>query len=380
MLVPACWSPAIAQESAPTGPAVTATSALITVPITEPPPPATTALTDSTTTTPSTQAPPTSPAQAPTTAGVVPAPPTTFVPTTFVSTTRPPSTSTTVPFTGPTPPGAIPTEACAATRPPGVIAYPGSTFPGCRIVAYYGNPLSNRMGVLGEGTPTFMLTRLAQTTQAWRSADPTLTTICALELIVTTAQASPGRDRLYRARMKDALIATVLAWARSSGCVLILDVQVGRSKVSAEIPHLIPWLELADVHLALDPEWAMAADQVPGQVIGSMDATDVNGAVDLLARIVSERKIPPKILVVHRFTSTMLTNPRALRLDPRVQLLINMDGFGTPARKVGSYAVARAGTAVEHFGLKLFYKIDRPTMSPVEALSFNPRPVFINYQ
>ena len=37
---------------------------------------------------------------------------------------------------------------------------PGSILPGKRIVAYYGNPLSKRMGILGEIPPDQMLARL----------------------------------------------------------------------------------------------------------------------------------------------------------------------------------------------------------------------------
>ncbi len=38
----------------------------------------------------------------------------------------------------------------AAKWPAGPAPLPGAIFPGKRIVAFYGNPLSKKMGVLGE--------------------------------------------------------------------------------------------------------------------------------------------------------------------------------------------------------------------------------------
>jgi len=49
---------------------------------------------------------------------------------------------------------------------------PGSILPGHRIVAYYGNPLSKKMGILGELPPDQMLARLDKEIAAWSRADP----------------------------------------------------------------------------------------------------------------------------------------------------------------------------------------------------------------
>ena len=59
----------------------------------------------------------------------------------------------------------------------------------------------------------------------------------------------------------------------------------------------------------------------------------MNYAVKLLADIVDRKKLPPKVLVVHRFTQRMLTNHEQIKLDPRVQVVIDMDGFGAPWHK-----------------------------------------------
>lgn len=249
-----------------------------------------------------------------------------------------------------------------------------------RVIAFYGNPRSTRMGILGEIPPEQMMAKLEGVAAQWHTADSTLPVRPALHLIVTVAQAGPGRDGMYRLRHGDALIQPVAEWAESKGWLLFLDVQVGRSTVAKELEWLVPWLRKPWVHLALDPEFAMPPDGVPGKRIGSMDARDVNVAVDLLARLVDEGGLPPKMLVVHRFTEKMLTNHEQIRLDPRVQVVLHMDGFGTPALKRSIYDVIVTRRPIQFAGLKLFYKNDKPMMTPAEILALRPLPVYIQYQ
>jgi hypothetical protein len=250
-----------------------------------------------------------------------------------------------------------------------------------RVIAYYGNPLSTRMGILGEIPPEQMMRRLEAIAAEWTAADSARPAMPALHLIVTVAPASAGADGMYRLRHGDALIERVASWAESKGWLLFLDVQVGRSSVAAEIPRLIPWLKKPWVHLALDPEFAMPADQVPGKRIGTLDAADINHAQALLAKLVDEGQLPPKILVVHRFTERMVTNHRLIDADPRVQVVIDMDGFGTPALKRNIYDYIVNRRPVQFAGLKLFYKNDKPMLTPREVLaSFFPTPVYIQYQ
>jgi hypothetical protein len=48
---------------------------------------------------------------------------------------------------------------------------PGAILPQRRIVAFYGNPLSKKMGVLGEYPVDEMLTRLDEEVRRWQEAD-----------------------------------------------------------------------------------------------------------------------------------------------------------------------------------------------------------------
>lgn len=251
---------------------------------------------------------------------------------------------------------------------------------GTRWVTYYGNPLSKRMGILGEIPPEEMMDRLAKQAAEWRAADPATRVQPALELVATVASDQPGQGGLYRTRMPEAVIDKVLQWARSRGWPLILDIQIGHSKVRPEVERLYKYLEMPDVHLALDPEFDMPRKQVPGTRIGTTDAEDVNVAIILLSKLVKEKGLPPKLLIVHRFTEPMLRRHKLVRLDPNVQVAIVMDGFGHPALKKKIYRVIVKKEPVQFGGFKLFYKNDVPLMKPAEVLEMEPKPAVIIYQ
>ena len=257
---------------------------------------------------------------------------------------------------------------------------PGALLPEHLIIAYYGNPKSTRMGILGQLPPNEMLPQLERTAREWAKAEPGRKVVPALHLIATVAQGKPGSGGKYRLRHSDQLIEQVLGWAEERGWLVFLDVQIGHSTVADELPHLVKYLERPYVHLALDPEFAMKLGGVPGQRIGTLDATDINVAVQLLADIVEKKKVPPKVLVVHRFTQRMLTNHDQIKLDPRVQVVIDMDGFGAPWLKEDAYKFFIAPEPVQFTGFKLFYKNDKPMMSPERVLELWPSPVYIQYQ
>jgi hypothetical protein len=90
------------------------------------------------------------------------------------------------------------------------------------------------------------------------------------------------------------------------------------------------------------------------------------------------------VLVVHRFTKPMLTNAAKIKRDPRVQVVIHMDGWGPPSLKRDSYAAYVYAEPVQFTGFKLFYKNDRkyggPIMTPSQLLALTPKPLYIQYQ
>jgi hypothetical protein len=258
---------------------------------------------------------------------------------------------------------------------------PESIIPEHRIVAFYGNPLSTRMGILGEIPPDEMLQRLEKVATTWAAADSGQKVLPALHLIATVAQSYPGPARKYRLQMPDSVINRVASWAEERGWILFLDIQVGVSTVEEELKVLVPYLKRPYIHLALDPEFAMKDGKRPGtDWMGRMDASEVNHAIRVLAKIVEEHQLPPKVLVVHRFTRNMLTNASQIRLDPRVQVVIDMDGWGSPGSKMGAYRWFVVRHPVQYTGFKLFYKNDKPMMTPEQVLELYPKPMYIQYQ
>lgn len=260
----------------------------------------------------------------------------------------------------------------------------GSILPNKRIVAYYGNPLSKRMGILGEVPHEEMLSRLDKEVAAWEKADPSTPVQPALHMVAVTAQGQPGRGAKYRLRMTDATIQKVMDWAEKRNAIVFLDIQVGHASLQEEIPALENFLKLPNVHLGVDPEFAMKDGSVPGRKIGTFDAADLNYATNYLAQLVKEHQLPPKVFVVHRFTQRMVTNYKDIKLHPEVQIVMHMDGWGPPELKKGTYRHFIYKEPVQYTGFKLFYNNDtkkgHALMKPEQILKLQPQPVYIQYQ
>ena len=259
---------------------------------------------------------------------------------------------------------------------------PGSLLPAKRIVAFYGNPLSKRMGILGEFETDDMLRKLDEEVAAWNKADPQHPVQPALHLIAIVAQGDAGRDGKYRLRMDSTVIEKVYGWAKRRNAVLFVDVQVGLSTLQQELPWLERFLKRPDVHLGIDPEFSMKDGGRPGKKIGTYDAADINYATKFLADLVDKYKLPPKVLVVHRFTRKGVTNYTSITLDPKVQIVMDMDGFGAPWLKRDSYYSYIKKEPVQFAGWKQFSKLrnDNPPTSRESILRLWPTPLYIQVQ
>jgi hypothetical protein len=261
----------------------------------------------------------------------------------------------------------------------------GAILPFHRIVAYYGNFYSKGMGVLGQYPEDVMIAKLQAEVAKWNAADPSTPVMPAIEYIDVTAQGSPGKDGKYRLRMPDSQIDEALRIAEKVHGIVILDVQLGLSTLPAELPLLDTYLKMPNVHLALDPEFAMKGGAKPGTVIGTLDASDINYASQYLAKLVQDNNLPPKILIVHRFTQPMVTHYYNITPLPEVQIIMDMDGWGSPSKKIGTYNAFIAPEPVQFTGFKLFYKNDvlppsTRLLTPAELLKLKPIPNFIQFQ
>lgn len=261
---------------------------------------------------------------------------------------------------------------------------PGSILPFKRIIAFYGNLYSKQMGILGELPKAEVLAKLQQEVDAWKEADSILEVQPALHYIAVTAQSLPGKGGKYRLRMPFSQIDSVLKMAEPMNAIVFLDIQVGLSTLEAEVPQLEKYLKLPNVHLGIDPEFSMKGGQKPGSVIGEFNDADINFTSGYLSKLVKENNIPPKILVVHRFTQGMVKNYRQIVKRPEVQLVMHMDGWGHPAKKINTYKQFIAKEPVEYTGFKLFYKNDLKNkgrlLTPAELVKLKPQPVYIQYQ
>lgn len=261
----------------------------------------------------------------------------------------------------------------------------GAILPFKRVVAYYGNFYSKGMGVLGEYPADKMLMMLASTTAEWTAADPTTPVVPAIHYIAAVAQDRAGKDGKYVLRMPDDQIEHALDLANRIHGLVFLDIQVGLSSLDYELPMLEKYLKMPQVHLGIDPEFSMKYGNRPGTVIGTYDATDVNYAAQYLAGLVQRNHLPPKILVVHRFTQDMVTNYKKILPLPEVEIVMDMDGWGSQDKKKGTYDRVIAPEPVQFTGIKLFYKNDiKPPSTGLlttdEVLRLTPAPIYVQYQ
>jgi hypothetical protein len=263
---------------------------------------------------------------------------------------------------------------------------PGAILPFKRIVAYYGNLFSKRMGILGQLPPKEMLARLDIEVKNWEKADSKTPVQPALHYIAVVASGVKGKDGKFRTRMPDKQIDSVLTIARMrKNMIVILDIQVGLSRIEDELPRLEKYLKMPNVHLGIDAEFSMKNGKRPSTSIGTFDATDVNYCSTYLAKLVRDNHLTPKVFIVHRFTQHMITNSRNIKMHPEVQIVMNMDGWGEPSLKKGTYYFFIYKEPVQFTGFKLFYindlkKAPNHMMTPDEILKLKPVPIYIQYQ
>jgi hypothetical protein len=250
--------------------------------------------------------------------------------------------------------------------------------PGYRVVAYYGAPQDDELGILGIGSPRRAARRLER--QARPYARPRRPVLPAFELIaaIVTREAGEGGD--HSMRQDPATIGRYLRAARRHRMLLLLDIQPGYAPFLEEAKALERWLKEPDVGLALDPEWSMKPPLLPAQEIGSTDAATVNEVSRYLSGLVRRHDLPQKLLVVHRFTGDMIQDESRLEQDPGVALVVNVDGFGDQPNKISKYREFTRGKRDRHHGFKLFYREDLNLMPPRRVMRLRPRPELVVYE
>ncbi len=277
--------------------------------------------------------------------------------------------------------GDAPSAASAVAPPVSTSELPRggrSIFPAYRVVAFYGAPQARALGALGIGTPDAAAARLAKAARPYakksRPVQP------AFELIATIAAAAPGDDGLYRIHQSDRIIGRYLSAARRAKALLVLDIQPGRGDFLSEARRLEKWLSQPDVGIALDPEWHVGPDGVPGKVIGSVTAEQINEVSAYVSAFVADHDLPDKLFVVHQFTPDMIRNKERIARRLGLAVTMNVDGFGNQANKIGKYHEFTSELTRFHNGFKLFYEEDTDLMSPAQVLGLRPPPDLVVYE
>ncbi len=256
----------------------------------------------------------------------------------------------------------------------------GELLPAYRILAYYGHPHDPNMGILGEYDIEELHARLLTEAANYEAADPSRPVLPAFELIATVAQPVPGDDGTFILDTDKETLTEYIDFAEANDMLVFLDLQIGRGTVADEIEKVRPLLERPNVHLALDPEFAVAEGEIPGEYIGELTAESITYAQQTLAALAEENGLPPKVLIVHQFREDMIVGKDRLGPVAGVQLVLDADGYGAPELKTDVYNILVRDEPIEFGGVKLFYRQDKPLMTAAEILALNPSPDLVIYQ
>ena len=205
------------------------------------------------------------------------------------------------------------------------------------------------------------------------------------ELIAVVAHRSPTESGLYRTREPGDVVDAFLKAARRHKGLLVLNIQPGRADFIDEVKAFEKWLLEPDVGLALDPEWAVDAGEVPGEVIGSTTGSELDAVASYLSSLVRAHDLPEKVMIYHQFHPATISEEEGLKPHPGVVLVKSIDGVGVPADKVATWnRLARSLAPHVYTGFKLFFDEDTrrgsPLMTPAEVLALRPQPNYVLYE
>ncbi|MDR1748193.1 MAG: hypothetical protein LBR47_03960 [Spirochaetaceae bacterium] len=249
------------------------------------------------------------------------------------------------------------------------------------IIAFYGHPRSPQMGIIGQYSLEELEPLLLEFAASYDKANGLRGVIPALYLIYGTCWPEGEIGVL-----SDAVIKKYIEYAAERGWYVFLDHQIGKYPVEKAVKALLPYLKYENVHLALDPEWRTTK---PMKEIGSVTAAEVNMAQKMVEEYMAENSIPGRrFLVIHQFKEWMIHNRSQVKSNfDRIQLILCMDGFGSPSLKKNTYAFNALATNIPLKSFKLFSKpvaegagYDIPMMTPDEVFALDPRPYLIMMQ
>ncbi len=291
----------------------------------------------------------------------------------------PPGTGGASPATGSESPSPSATPTDVAPVPETLPGGGTQIFPYYRVVAHYGSPVSERLGLLGVGSPDAAAAEVLARTEEY-TGEGLRPVLPAMHLIATLASDAPGNEGLYNFRLSEEDLLAYAEASRDAGALLVLDIQPGRADFLSEVQRYEELLLQPHVGIALDPEWHVDEDEAPGDVVGTVDAAEIREVAEYLARIIREHALPQKLFIVHQFRDSMITNRDAILTPPELALVIDIDGVGPRSIKLPKYDELTAGIDRYYVGIKLYTNSETDILQPDEVLDLLPRPDVVIYQ
>jgi hypothetical protein len=249
------------------------------------------------------------------------------------------------------------------------------------VVAFYGHPFSQKMGILGLYPKEEIAAQVKGWARQYDEVNGPDGAIPAFYIIYGTCW--PGGEIGY---LKDSVLEDYIQYAQTQNMLVFVDHQIGKYTVKEAMEKILPFLKYPNVHLAIDPEWRTL---IPMKEIGSITADELNQAEKLMQDYIVANDIPGiRMLVVHQFHEKMIRERDKVRADQeRVLLVHTADGFGSPSLKRSTYSMIAKAVNMPVKGFKLFFKsdfplagYDKPLLSPQEVMDLDPRPSLIIYQ
>lgn len=289
--------------------------------------------------------------------------------------------STTSPSASASATASAPEQSSRANAPKSEVLGGGDQIFAHRYVALYGNPGGPSLGVLGEQGPAESVARVKNLAAEYQ-AHTDEKVIPAFEIITTVASSAPGPDGDYSDEATIESLRPLIDEARKNGVYVILDFQPGRSTFTEQVKQYEELFKEPHVGLGIDPEWRIYPGQVHLQQIGTVDASEINETLEYLAALTDKHRLPQKMVVLHQFTHSMITNRAALDTShPELALTLHADGHGTPELKNSTYQelIRDLDPAIKP-SWKNFYDEDTPTLTPAQTYALTPKPYVVTYQ
>ncbi len=261
------------------------------------------------------------------------------------------------------------------------------------IVAYYGRPGVKSLGVLGQHSLEAIIPMIQKKADEYKKASGNDNVVPGFDIIFDLAAADPGRDGDYIIPLSSKKLMPYIEAAQKHGFAVFIDLQLGEKTPVQAVQPVLKYLKYKNVHLAIDPEFEVSnLDVRPGKKIGHITGHMLNQVQESMNNYMHKHGIKEKkMLIVHMFRHTMLSNKQDLKTYDNIKLIFNLDGHGSPRLKTNIYNAIYTHRIAHEVagGFKLFFDEDKPRlMTPKEVLGLTPvsggqikeMPKFINYQ